>query len=253
MTHTSMKNEILYVNGCSFAYGIGLSRDNENCIKQRFSASLSSKIEYLEMNVSVPGSSNSRIARRTVIDLMKYKPSIAIIIWSDPARFEFVQDAQRDYRHNEDCEQVRPLSVYSYPTHQKNAFLHYYSHISSSHRDVFNTLYEMLTVKITADSLGIPCIQIPFKGTFHREFTKVQSARNKSFLKTLEEFKELLCSDSNIYGMTEDISFDSISGCDLDPLLLSEIEDQKGHPNKEAHDIMSEWLYAKLQEKNIIK
>lgn len=204
------------------------------------------------MNVSIPGSCNQRIARRTALDLIKYKPDIAIIIWSDPARFEFVMDASRRYRHNEDCEQVRPLSVYSYPQKQKHAFLEYYNTISSSQRDIFFTLYNMLATKNIADSLNIPCIQIPFKGTFHRELEKVKLSRNPDYLNSIEEFLEILSSDSFIYGINDDVSFDSICGCDVDSSLLSTVKNQEGHPNKLAHDIMADWLHQLLLEQSLV-
>ena len=249
MILTSMKNKILYVNGCSFAYGMGVDLQRSETLKKRFSATLSAKLGYEDLNKSIPGSCNARIGRRTSLDLYKYKPDIAIVVWSDPARFEFV-DPNRDqlYKYNEDAEQVRPLSIHSYPRSRRHAFLSYYEEVSSSHRDVYYTLREMLTVKVIADSLGVKCIQIPFKETFHRELVKVHKTNSEDYLASLHEYVDILSGDSLIFGIHDNISFDSISGCDVNPNMLSAIPDQGGHPNKESHDIMSDWLYNFIQK-----
>ena len=247
-----MKNKTLYVNGCSFAYGMGVNISERETWKERFSATLSTKIGYEDLNKSVPGSCNQRIARRTALDLISLKPDIAIIVWSDPARFEFVQPHPDRYRFGEDCEQVRPLSIYNYPRNKKHAFLDYYNHIASSHTDMFNTLYAMLSTKMIADSLKIPCIQIPFKNAFHRELLKVSGFDNQEYLDSLNQFIDILSSDDLIFGINDEVSFDSISGCDRDKSLLSGIPDQGGHPGKAAHDIMSNWLYKFITDKNLL-
>jgi hypothetical protein len=247
-----MKNKVLYVNGCSFAYGMGIGRTIEDNVEGRFSTSLGKFIQHDVMNVAVPGSCNQRIARRTCLDLIKHRPDIAIVIWSDPARFEFVQDDYRRYVNNEDCEQVRPLSVYSYPRSRRQAFLDYYTHISSNHRDIFFTLQNMLSVKMTADHLGVPCIQIPFKGSFNRELRKVMNSKNPDYMDSLNDYIDVLSQDPLIFGILEDISFDSISGCDVDESMLSSIRQQEGHPNGEAHNIMSEWLHVLLLDHGLV-
>lgn len=244
-----MKNKILYVNGCSFAYGMGISVHEHEAINNRFSASLSQKLGYEDLNKSIPGSCNARIGRRTALDFYQYRPDIAVIVWSDPARFEFA-DPKRisPYKYHEDAEQVRPLSVHNYPRERRHAFLGYYEYISSSGRDVYYTLQEMLTVKVIADSLGIKCIQIPFKETFHRELLKVSGSGHKDYTDTLNEYVEILSKDKMIFGINDSISFDSISGCDVNPTMLSALPDQGGHPNKECHDIMASWLHHFIKE-----
>jgi hypothetical protein len=64
------KNMKLYVNGCSFAYGIGIERYAPGnmkevyakCEAKRFSKLLADAWKMEEMNMATPGSSNSRIA-----------------------------------------------------------------------------------------------------------------------------------------------------------------------------------------------
>ena len=239
-----MKNKTLYVNGCSFAYGMGIDFLESETIKLRFSATLASKLGYDEMNRAIPGSCNARIGRRAALDLYQYKPDVSVIVWSDPARFEFVEVGKNiKYKYDADAEQVRPFSIHNYPRDRRHAFIGYYEYISSSHRDVYYTLHEMLTIKSIADSLGLKCIQIPFKGTFHRELIKVSSHGHEDYLNSLNEYLSILSKDNLIFGINEDISFDSISGCDVDMKMLSSVPDQGGHPNKESHDIMAEWLY----------
>lgn len=253
MTPTSTKNDSLYVNGCSFAYGIGIDV-RESLIKEnRFSKILADKLNLIEINNSIPGSCNARILRRALIDIPRIRPKLAVIIWSDPARFEVMHNNAVRHRNLEDADQVRPLSVYSYPNPTKQAFLDYYSYVSSNHRDVMYTMQYMLTIKILCDALKIPCIQLPFKSSFNRELLKIISnTKNTSLSETIHDYIEELSKDSLIFGITQNISFDSISGCDINPEMLSKLKGQEGHPNAESHKILSEWISALIDLENLL-
>lgn len=248
-----MKNKTIYVNGCSFAYGIGIDFYESRAKELRFSKTLCDSLGVVEDNRAIPGSCNARISRRTVVDLIKSKPELAIVIWSDPARFEFIEPTSKgSYKYPADTEQVRPLSIYNYPRHQRHAFLSYYENISSTNRDVLYTLQNMLSVKVAADMLDIPCIQIPFKGTFYRELMRAKSSKNPDYINSLNEHIEILSSDQLVFGLNEDISFDSICGADVDKGMLSKLPNQQGHPNKESHDILSDWMLKLISDRNLI-
>lgn len=248
-----MKNDVLYVNGCSFAYGIGINERESIVLSERFSNTLAHRHNLTELNLSIPGSCNARIFRRAMIDIPKYMPKLAVIVWSDPARFEIMHNDTYRFRHDEDAEQVRPLSVYSYSNPRKQAFLDYYSYLSSNHRDVFYTMQGMLSVKVLCDSLNIPCIQLPFKGTFNRELVKILSdIKAPSFSESIHEYIEVLSSSNLIFGITDNISFDSITGCDINPKMLSKIKGQEGHPNRESHMILSNWISNLITMENLL-
>lgn len=259
-----MKNKVLYVNGCSFAYGVGIRGNWERLSlgepgSGRFSDIVASKLGYDELNVAVPGSCNARIARRTALDLIKLKPDLAIIMWSDPARFEFMEPkkkegisiySSREYWFNADAVQVRPVSVRDWPRWLRHAFMDYYEFIAVPEKQIFDTLYQMVSTKMIADALGIRCIQIPFKDSFYIELRQILKTNTDTpYLKSLHEFIDILSADKSIFGITENISFDSISGCDIDKSLLSQFPNQLGHPGKEAHSIMADWLLQVINHK----
>lgn len=247
-----MKNDVIYFNGCSFTYGIGVSLFESECIRFRFSHTLSEKLNYLELNNAIPGSCNQRIARRSVVDILKDKPKLAIVVWSDPARFEFVDRGHGAYKFKEDLEQVRPTSMYNYPRHKTDGFIDYYKHVASPYRDLVYTLQNMLSVKTAADLVGTKCIQMQFRPEFYHDIDKMHKVKNPKFQETIEDYIKILSEDKLILGLDSDISFFTLTNCHLDKTRLSNIPDQLGHPNKESHDIYSEWLYNFMNDNELL-
>lgn len=250
-----MKNNLIYFNGCSFTYGMGIDEDRNETLKKRFSKTLADSLEMREMNNAVPGSCNARIARRAFNDIRKYTPELVIIVWSDPARTEFVpSNTIRSQYDGEDTEQVRPLSIYGYPSFLKNSWDIYYKNISSLYMDVLKTLHNMSTTKMLCDSLSIPCIQLQFTGGFYKDLQKCRDTNHPSFRayrKTLLEELDYLSSDKHIIGLKTNTSMDSISGCEINPSLRSTIKSQEGHPAGEAHNNMSSWLANYIRENGL--
>lgn len=251
-----MRNDTaIYFNGCSFTYGIGVHEQKTEIPKYRFSKFVCDEFQAQEVNVAVPGSCNDRIHRRTTIDLLKTPPAVAIIMWSDPARFEYIPKDKIKCAWGEDAEQVRPFSVYSYPAKQKLAFLDYYEIISTGYKEVLDTLTHMAGIKVLCDSKKIPCIQLPFTNGLTDEIKKCLAANHPSFKeykRSLIQLLTFLRSDPLIFGLDKNCSFDSISGCDVDKSLRTTIPNQEGHPGAQAHVTMSKWLINTIREHGIL-
>jgi len=239
-----MKNDnILYVNGCSYAYGQGVHKQESICKEQRFSRTLSDHLGFIEVNKALPGSSNSRIARRTLVDLIHYKPRLAIIVWSDPSRTEFMYTAP--YYHNGkypyELGQAKPSSLKGYPSEVSV----YYNKLRSVEQEIMNTLYHMLAVKATADSISIPCIQLHFRENFSIDLRSALYSSNIRCRETVSEYLEILDYDELVYGIPgrEMHSFEMLGGGYLD---------DTGHPDKASHDRISKWISNLIEEKGLL-
>ena len=257
-----MKNndDVIYFNGCSFTYGIGIHELESECIKQRFSKTLCDRIGYAELNESVPGSCNQRIARRTAIDFTLHKPKLAIIVWSDQARFEIVEKTDVDYKWGSDAKQIRPSSIENHGRRRGMAFVTYYKDIASPERDSLYTLQNMLAVKNAADAAGIKCVQLQFRSEFSESLKRCMTTKNSKFTTTISQYMEILMRDELIVGLEDRTSFFSLCGAhrslenlgDINFNVLSKIRGQEGHPNLNSHNLFADWLHEFLMSKNLI-
>ena len=238
-----MKNDVLYVNGCSFAYGQGVHRDESTSIRERFSRTLSDHFGMTEVNKALPGSSNQRIARRTLVDMIQHRPKLAVIIWSDPSRTEFMHTDP--YYHSGkypyELGQAKVSSLKAYPS----AVSVYYNKLRSVEQEVMNTLYHMLAVKIAADSMSIPCIQLHFREGFSKDLSSAIRSRNDRCKQTIYEYLDILDSDELVYGILgrEMCSFEMLGGGYLD---------ETGHPNKVSHDNLAKWIINLVDKTGIL-
>lgn len=239
------KNMKLYVNGCSFAYGIGIERYNPGkmqevyakCEEKRFSKQLADAWGWEEMNVAIPGSSNSRIARRAFIDIQKHRPDRAIIVWSDPSRFEFTDYRDEPYGFNADALQLRGSSIDfdDIPRSTKKALKVYYEHLSSYHSDLQKTLYHVATIKNLCDSLNIPCVQMWFRNAcIDNALKRGLQTRRQATRDTLDEYIDYLENDPNIFLFNQERTFEA-----LGHNLLCPWDD---HPSEQAHVHVAEWF-----------
>jgi hypothetical protein len=239
------KNMKLYVNGCSFAYGIGIERYNpgkmqevySKCEAKRFSKQLADAWDMEEMNVAVPGSSNSRIARRAFIDIQQHRPERVIIVWSDPSRFEFTDYRDEPYGFNADALQLRGSSADfdDIPRSTKKALKVYYEHLSSYHSDLQKTLYHVATIKNLCDSLNIPCVQMWFRNAcIDNALKRGLQTRRQATRDTLDEYIDYLENDPNIFLFNQERTFEA-----LGHNLLCPWDD---HPSEEAHVHAANWF-----------
>ena len=238
-----MKNNILYVNGCSYAYGQGVNREESICIRDRFSKTLSDHFDLKEVNKALPGSCNQRIARRSLVDLIQHKPKLAIIIWSDPSRTEF-KDADMFNRFKKYPFELGQAKVSSLKYSPKAVSV-YYDRLRTPEQDTLNTLQNMLSVKMTAESMSIPCIQLHFRESFTGELNYSIKNGNKNCRDTISEYLSILSCDELVYGIPgrEMSSFEMLGGGYLD---------ETGHPNKASHDNVSKWITSLIEEKGLL-
>ena len=238
-----MKNNILYVNGCSYAYGQGVDKSESICIRDRFSKTISDHFGLTEINNALPGSCNQRIARRTLVDLIHHKPKLAIIVWSDPSRTEFKGGdmLERFKKYPFELGQAKVSSLKYSP----KAVSIYYDRLRSPEQDTLNTLQNMLSVKMTAESMSIPCIQLHFRESFTRELNYSIKKGNKNCRDTISEYLSILNSDELVYGIPgrEMSSFEMLGGGYLD---------ETGHPNKASHDRVCQWITNLVEEKGLL-
>ena len=215
------KNMKLYVNGCSFAYGIGIERYAPGnmkevyakCEAKRFSKQLADAWEMEEMNLAVPGSSNSRIARRAFIDILQHKPERVIIVWSDPSRFEFTDYRDEPYPFGVDALQLRGSSVDfdDIPKDTKKALKTYYEQLSSYHSDILKTLYHVATIKNLCDSLNITCVQLWFRDNcIDIALKRGLQTRRIASRKTMDEYIDYLELDPNIFLFDKNKTFENM-------------------------------------------
>ena len=239
------KNMKLYVNGCSFAYGIGIERYApgnmkevySKCEAKRFSKQLADAWEMEEMNVAVPGSSNSRIARRAFIDILQHKPERVIIVWSDPSRFEFTDYRDEPYPFNVDALQLRGSSADfdDIPKATKKALVTYYEQLSSYHSDLLKTLHHAATIKNLCDSLNITCVQLWFRDNcIDIAIKRGLQTRRIASRKTMDEYIDYLETDPNIFLFDKSKTFESMGKG-----LLCPWDD---HPSEEAHVHVANWF-----------
>jgi hypothetical protein len=235
-------DEVLYVNGCSYAYGQGVHELESLCIEQRFSRTLSDHLGLTEVNKALPGSCNSRIARRTLVDLIHHKPKLAIIVWSDPSRREF----KNGPLYHDDIKY--PYDLNQFRINSKNCSREvkmYYQSLSTPQHDLLDTLYHMLSVKILADSMNIPCIQFHFREAFVHDLNHSLKYKHIHYKSTLLEYINILASDDLVYGIrpNEMFSFEKIGGGYID---------HTGHPNKTSHDNVVKWLIQLIESRGIV-
>lgn len=235
-------DEVLYVNGCSYAYGQGVHELESLCIEQRFSRTLSDHFGLIEVNKAIPSSCNQRIARRTLVDLIKYKPKIAVIIWSDPSRREFKYGdmSGRNVKYPFELGQVRVSSKAC----TKEVEM-YYQSLSTPQHDLLDTLYHMLSVKILADSMNIPCIQFHFREAFVHDLNHSLKYKHIHYKSTLLEYINILASDDLVYGIrpNEMFSFEKIGGGYID---------HTGHPNKQSNDNVTKWAIQLIESRGLL-
>ena len=235
-----MKNKSILVNGCSFTYGIGLSKEHgsEEMLSNRYSKLLADKLGLKEVNISAPGSCNMRIQRTTISHITHNTPDIAICMWSDPPRTEIFRPQESEYEWL-DLAQINPQSIGKIKSREhRNAFEMYYTFIHSTERGIMHTLNNMQAVTALCDAYSIPLINIHYKDNFINKFNeciKYEDAPSP-FIEliqyTLDYVKE------NSYYI--DTSFLSL----IDSENLDFGKWSGGHPGPKSHERMADFLYG---------
>lgn len=235
-----MKNKIL-VNGCSFTYGIGLSKDHgdQEMLSNRYSKLLSDRLGYEEVNISSPGACNMRIQRTTIDYLVNEQPQLVVCMWSDPPRTEIFRPQESEYDWL-DMAQINPQSIGKIKSRDhKRAFEMYYTFIHSTERGVMHTLANMQAVTALCSSLNIPLINIHYKPNFRNKYNECIT-----YDVCPEPFKDVI-SKKLAYIEEKSYYIDSTSFLELiEQEELDFGEWSGGHPGHNSHERMAEFLYG---------
>lgn len=244
----------LYVNGCSYTFGIGL--EVEKIPDSRWSSLLANKLNFAEQNSAWPGSSNFRISRQTFTDIlpMVNKPALAVIMWSDPVRQEFFRPQQNENKW-QDLAQITPQSVGSIRSYyHKEAFESFFAFISTEERALVHTLHHMLSVQTLFSFLNIPAIHFHYKSNFNSHYTNVLSKAKESkawpYRNLLDHINsatdELLKLNRHTFGFKDSTSFANLTKTNRIPTSNISL----GHPSDAGYKMMADWFYNYIVSNN---
>lgn len=140
---------MIYTNGCSFTNGAELKFPHI----EGWPAVLANMMEMPFRNDASDGSSNAKILRNTLKNVLLYKPEIAIIQWSDVARIEFYSEQkviwQGDPENN-------VYQVCNYKRAKDNQFLrNYYALHSNNLVDMNKWLLQVYMLQTFFEKHGI--------------------------------------------------------------------------------------------------
>ena len=238
-----MKSDYILVNGCSFTYGIGLTKEHgsEEMLSKRYSNILADKLDIRCENISAPGSCNMRIQRTTIDHITCGSPSIAICMWSDPPRTEIFRPQESEYDWL-DLAQINPQSIGKIKSWEhKSAFEMYYTFIHSAERGIMHTLANMQAVTALCDAYSIPLINIHYKDNFINKFKECIGYKDApdAFVETVKHKLDYITEnshyiDTSFLGLIEeeDLDFGEWSG---------------GHPGIASHERMANFLHGYIE------
>lgn len=247
-----MTEDYIYVNGCSYTYGIGI--DTRDIPALRWPTLLGKELGLEVLNDACPGSSNMRIARTTFNNVLnqELKPKLAIIMWSDCPRQEYWRPQEIEYDF-EDMVQVTPQGVGAIKSYyHRDAFESFFSFINSEERGLVHTLYNMMSIQTLFDSIGVPVVQLHYKpntNRYYRHFLKRyedshlddKACNNiKAFIESSIRFLE---KNPHTFGFSKSYSFQQL--CDDKKLEYSKIS--LGHPSEKGHREMANWIVEYLR------
>ena len=241
--------EYLYIDGCSFTWGMGL----DNPPKENWGHFLGNKLELPVSNYSIPGQGNDEMFRK-VYELLyttKSLPSIIVIQLSELTRIRIYDDVDMKWKS------ASP-AAWDFPKKTQDYYWRYYYSI---YQNVYYLFFQMLLFKDKCDSLGIEfyvfdgicdinlrCLKNIEENLEKEKLLDLyQSVKDKNFLlyngdyswnqiksneKVFKEGHELFWKDRN--GQTKNGEWSL--NCD--------------HPTKESHEFMANELYNFIGEPN---
>jgi hypothetical protein len=133
----------LYVDGCSFTWGVGL----DNPPEENWGYLLSKRLELQLKNNSGPGKGNDEIFRK-IYELLysnKNLPSIIVIQLSELTRIRIYDDVDMKWKS------ASP-AAWDFPKKTQDYYWRYYYSI---YQNVYYLFFQMLLFKDKCDSLGI--------------------------------------------------------------------------------------------------
>jgi hypothetical protein len=249
---------MIYVNGCSYTFGIGTVPHGDNptdCLRNSWPAQLSEMLDKEVINEALPGSCNERIFRDTVNYLSSNEPELVICMWSDPGRVEGYYPNQGDwYRDIFDLFQITPQAVTGITDFfLREALESYYSFIHTDVKRCLDTLSYMNALQLICKGKNIPYISHCYKSNIERQCRHtlkiLESAPTKSQMNVKDKIISMRESlDDYNFGVNNVISFNNLV---LDNYLPFS-EYSLGHPGYEAHTFMANWFKEFIEEHDLI-
>lgn len=267
-TMTDQTNDYIYTNGCSFTFGIGISRqpytlisedaDNKEVVEKRWSTLVANHLGMDVINDGVPGSCNERIFRTTYARILteEVKPKLAVIMWSDPPRTEMFRPQDTEF-DGMDLAQINPQSIGKLSTKEHlEAFQMYYAFVHSGERALLHTMGYMVALKHLFETYDIPFIMLHYKSNFYHEYTNTlkkwqdranESGKISSYMTRVNQLKSLL-EHPHIFGFDSTMSFDTLLRDNNIPFSIY----SGGHPDEYGHKAMGDWLNEYIDSNNVI-
>lgn len=248
------KNKYIYVNGCSYTYGIGI--ETSEIRDKRWSTLVSKAFNVGVTNSACPGSSNFRIARHTYQDILSANtlPELAIIMWSDGPRQEFFRPQENEYDWL-DMAQVTPQGAGGIKSFfHRDAFESFFSFINTDERALVHTIHHMLSVEMLFKFLNIPVLQLQFKSNTNRHFRhlkeKYKDNKSRPIANVISYVNNCIGilekNNPYVYGFNKDESFGKLMHEKQLPLSTISL----GHPEHTCHAAMAEWIIELIRGDN---
>jgi hypothetical protein len=239
---------MIYVNGCSYTFGIGCAPHGDEpaaCKRNSWPTKLSNLTGTQVLNEALPGSSNARIFRDTIDYLSDNNPDLVIIMWSDPGRIEGFMPKESDwFAEIFDLHQITPQAVQNIDSYfHREALESYYSFLHTDTKACLDTLSYMNAIQQICKAKNIPYISHCYKSNIERQtrhtLSILKDKEEPNIVKTRLKIKRLKASlDDFNFGVNNVISFNSLVVENYLPFS----EWSLGHPGIEAHEFMAQWF-----------
>jgi len=250
---------MIYFNGCSYTYGIGTGKHDtlEICSKYCYPTLVSKSLKQKHINEAEPASCNFNIFRKFTKYISSNKPDLVVIMWSDALRSEVFKPKLFDNSHfDSGINQITPQNTNNVRDYYlREALEGYYGFIVNEGKAALDTLTLMVSVQEICESKNIPVIQMQYKSNLERYVRHANlldnSVRdNKLLIENINYFTDYLDTKEHVFGYKEGdmISFESLRKENHLPNSLYSL----GHPGREAHVFMGEWLTNYIKENDII-
>lgn len=254
---------MLYVNGCSYTFGVGIAERNipggdEEIVRQRYSTLLAGRLGMDVINQGWPGSCNKRIFRHALTEIIA-SPEIklAIICWSDPNRTEIFRP-QETVRSSHETSQITPQGVNSITSYfHREALEGYFGFLNSEETAVMDTLSYMLALDQICSLKKLPIIQCHYKDNFNQMIAKVREGGKNPSHPCFQSVEK------RVNRMVAEFQGDhvwQINEGNTDWSFTSYMKDKEmtwstisgGHPDASGHKIWADYLYDYVVEHNVV-
>jgi len=250
---------MIYFNGCSYTYGIGTGRHDslQICKKYCYPTIVSKNLDKEVVNESEQASCNFNIFRKTTKYLSANNPEAVIVMWSDPLRFELFKPGLWNNSHF-DCgiNQITPQNTQNIKDYYvREALEGYFGFIANESKLALDTLTMMANLQQLCEARNIPILQLHYKSNLERYVRHsmgldTKHRDNQLLLDHINYYIDYFDTKDHVYGYKpEDMtSFETLRKENNLPNSLFSM----GHPGREAHQFMGDWVSNYLKENDFI-